>query len=57
MMEQDSIAATVFLREGTEWTAHAYIGANVLLMREIGIEIPLADIYADAQLDAGEAEG
>ena len=48
MLEQDSIAATVFLRQGTEWTAHAYIGANVLLMPEIGIEIPLADSYADA---------
>ncbi len=57
ILEQDSIAATVFLRQGTEWTAHAYAGADVLLMPEIGIEIPLADIYADAPLDAGEVKG
>jgi Uma2 family endonuclease len=51
ILEQDSVAATVFSRQGGEWTGHALTETDVLRMPEIGIELPLADIYADAELD------
>ena len=56
ILEQDSIAATVFSRLGSDWIARALTEGDVLQMPEIGIEIPLADIYADVQA-APEGEG
>lgn len=50
ILEQDSIAATVFARHGTDWIAQALTADDVLLMPEIEVELPLADIYADVQL-------
>jgi Uma2 family endonuclease len=50
ILEQDSIAAMVFSRHADEWTGHALTETDVLRMPEIGIELPLADIYADAEL-------
>jgi Uma2 family endonuclease len=57
ILEQDSIAATVFSRLGSEWIARALTEAEMLQMPEIGIEIPLADIYADVPVAAPEGEG
>jgi Uma2 family endonuclease len=53
ILEQDSIAAMVFTRHGDEWTASALTEADGLPMPEIGIELALAEIYADA--DFGDA--
>ncbi len=60
ILEQDSIAATVFSRMGSDWTARALTDADVLQMLEIGIELRLAEIYADVEFggtseDAGSA--
>ena len=52
ILEQDSIAAMVFSRQADEWTGHALTEIDVLRLPEIGVELPLADIYADADLDA-----
>jgi Uma2 family endonuclease len=52
ILEQDSIAAMVFSRHDEEWTGHALTEVDVLRMPGIGIELPLADIYADADLGA-----
>jgi Uma2 family endonuclease len=52
ILEQDSIAATVFAREGGLWTARALTDGDILAMPEIGIELPLAAIYSDVDLPA-----
>jgi len=57
ILEQDSIAATVFSRLGSDWIARALTEGDVLRMPEIGIELPLADIYADVPLAAPESDG
>jgi Uma2 family endonuclease len=51
ILEQDSIAATVFVRHGDDWNAGVLTEADVLRMPEIDIELALADIYVDAGLD------
>jgi Uma2 family endonuclease len=50
ILEQDSIAATVFAREGGLWTGRALTDGDILALPEIGIELSLADIYADVDL-------
>jgi Uma2 family endonuclease len=48
ILEQDAIAATVFSRQGGDWIARPLTEGETLQMPEIGIELPLADVYADA---------
>lgn len=55
ILEQDSIAATVFVRHGADWIAHALTAADTLLMPEIEVDLPLADVYADVQVPAAPA--
>jgi Uma2 family endonuclease len=50
ILEQDSIAATVFAREGGLWTALVLTDGDILAMPEIGIELALAEIYSDVDL-------
>ena len=58
ILEQDSIAATVYSRHGADWDARALIARDVLRMPEIDVEIPLSDIYADTAWgeDVGQSE-
>ena len=51
MLEQDRQAATVFTRVGDDWVGHIRSGDAVLNMPEIGIDLPLADIYEDITFD------
>ncbi len=45
MLEQAQIAGTMFERVGDDWVGHL-LGANsILTMPEIGIELPLAELY------------
>ncbi len=46
MLEQARRAATVFARTGDDWVGHVLTGDAVLAMPEIGIELPLAEVYA-----------
>jgi Uma2 family endonuclease len=57
MLEQDSQAATVFAREGDRWVGSLLTGDAMLAMPEIGIEVPLADLYdgLDLSQSANEA--
>lgn len=55
ILEQDSVAAMVFSRLGSDWIARALTEGEVLQMPEIGIEIPLADIYADVPMATPES--
>jgi Uma2 family endonuclease len=57
ILEQDSIAAIVFSRIGSEWTARPLTEGDILRLPEIGIEIALAHIYADVELPAPPDEG
>jgi len=50
ILEQDSIAATVFVRRGVDWLVNALTAGDVLRMPEIAVELPLVDIYADVPL-------
>ena len=45
MLEQDRQAATVFARQGDDWAGHVVDGDVVLAMPEIGVELPLAELY------------
>ena len=45
MLEQDQQAATVFERAGDDWVGHVVSGDVMLAMPEIGIELPLAELY------------
>ena len=45
MLEQGGIAATVFERVGKEWIGHILAEDAVLRIPEIGIELPLAELY------------
>jgi Uma2 family endonuclease len=50
IIEQDSIAATVFARHEAEWTARALTEGDMLTMPEINVELALSDIYSDVDL-------
>lgn len=47
ILEQDGPGASVFARQDGAWTARALTGGDVLAMPEIGVEVPLAEVYAD----------
>jgi len=46
MLEQTRQAATVFSRAGDDWVGHVLTGDAVLAMPEIGVDLPLGDLYA-----------
>jgi Uma2 family endonuclease len=51
ILEQTHAAAIVFVRKGEDWVSEIVTGdAAVLRLPEIGIEIPLAEIYIDVEL-------
>lgn len=45
MLEQDEIAATMFERAGDDWVGHILPASAIIDMPEIGIELPLAELY------------
>lgn len=45
MLEQGEIAATMFERVGDDWVGHILPPSAVIDMPEIGIELPLAELY------------
>ena len=57
MLEQDAAVATVFRRVGGEWLGHTVGDDAVLDMPEIGIAIPLLDLYEDVDLSGEASEG
>jgi Uma2 family endonuclease len=50
MLEQDSQVATVFAREGGRWVGTLFTGDAVLAMPEIGVDLPLAELYEGLDL-------
>jgi Uma2 family endonuclease len=55
LLAQDRKQATMFERIGGDWVGHIVSGDALLLMPEIGIEVPLAELYADVSF-GGEPE-
>ena len=45
ILEQDALAATVYVRSGDRMTAEALINDDILDMPEIGISVPIAAFY------------
>lgn len=57
VLQQDSIGALVFSRQNGHWVDEVLTGAEaVLTLSDIGVVIPLAEIYADLELSAGVEE-
>ena len=50
MLEQVRVAATVYAREGSAWTVSLAFRGDVLPMPEIGVELPLDELYAGLDL-------
>jgi hypothetical protein len=45
MLEQSCIGATVFSREGDDWVGHVLTGDDDLTLPEVGIALPMAELY------------
>jgi Uma2 family endonuclease len=45
ILEQTTMAATVFRREGDDWAGHLQIGDTNLDLPEIGMTLPMTEIY------------
>ena len=56
MLEQDEALATVVARIETGWTIDQVDADGALAMPEIGVELPLAEVYEGVGLDTGSAQ-
>jgi Uma2 family endonuclease len=56
MLEQVRQAALVFVRLGEDWSGRVFAGDVVLDMPEIGIEVPLAELYEGVAFPDAAAE-
>ena len=45
MLERDSVNAAVYARSGEPWTHEILIADSILSFPEIGVELPLAELY------------
>ena len=50
MLEQTRIAATVFARSGDNWIGTVITGDATLAMHEIGVELPMSELFAEVEL-------
>jgi Uma2 family endonuclease len=58
ILQQTHAGAIVFSRKGEDWAADLVSGADgVLRLPEIGIEIPMAELYADVALQSDPDSG
>ncbi len=56
MLEQDEIAATVLERSGENWISSLLGATDTLLLPDLGIEIPLAELYEGLDLSSPAAD-
>ena len=54
MLEQDGVSATVYARSGETWTHEILIADSVLALPEIGVELPLAELYEGVVFEANQ---
>ena len=57
MLEQDSVGATVYARAGAGWTHEILVAEFLLTLPEIGVELPLAELYEGIVFDDGQDAG
>ncbi len=50
LLEQDAVAATVYLKQDATWTVSVLTDGERLVMPEIEADMPLSAIYADVEL-------
>ena len=55
MLAQDEMAGTMFERIGNDWVGHLLLAGTILRMPEIGIELPLAELYEGIDFAAADA--
>lgn len=57
ILQQTHAGAIVFARKGEDWVTELLTGDEAMLrMPEIGIEVPLAELYADLDLGAEQED-
>jgi hypothetical protein len=56
MLEQDPIGATAYARSGGAWTVEILIEDSILALPEIGVTLPLVELYEGLVFEA-EREG
>ena len=56
MLEQDRLGATVYARSGDTWTLEILVEDSVIDLPEIGVALPLAELYEGIAFEA-EQEG
>lgn len=52
MLEQDSVGATFYARSRDSWTHEILVADSVLALPEIGVELPLAELYEGLAFEA-----
>ncbi len=52
MIEQDGISATAYVRAGAIWTHEVLLADSILALPEIGIDLPLAELYEGLEFEA-----
>ena len=52
LLEQDGVGATVYARSGGIWTHEILVADSILSLPEIGVELPLAELYEGIVFDA-----
>lgn len=57
ILEQKSIGAVAFSRKGEDWVVTALTDADTLDLPEIGIAIPMAELYTGLQLSPPDESG
>jgi len=57
VLAQDEIRATMFERLDGDWIGHLLTADSVIAMPEIGIEVPLAELYEGVELTGTAEEG
>jgi Uma2 family endonuclease len=53
-LTQDEIGGTMFERIGDDWVGHLLAPGAIIRMPEIGIEVPLAELYEGVEFEAAE---
>jgi Uma2 family endonuclease len=53
ILAQDEMAGTMFERIGDDWVGHLLAADTILRFSEIGIEVPLAELYEGVDLPQG----
>ena len=52
MLEQDGVGATVYARSGQTWTHEILVADSILTLPEIGVSLPLAELYGGIVFEA-----